>query len=242
MTNRAAPQWLTRQTYAHRGLHSAGIVENSKSAVEAGVEAGFGIECDVQLSRDKVPMVFHDWELDRLTGESGKVAERSGGELCKIAHSESDDLIWTLSDMLNLVDGRVPVLVEIKSLPQFDIGSACAAVEASIRGYDGPLAVMSFDPHMGEWFASNAPDMPRGLVTTDTYDAGFLHAWRQPQALERAQPDFLACDIRDLPNALSEMWRDLGRPLLTWTARTSELRRRAEAYADAAIAEGEGIE
>lgn len=242
MTNRSAPDWLTRQMYAHRGLHSLGVVENSRSAVQAAVEARLGIECDVQLSRDNVPMVFHDWELDRLTGERGEVAGRNASELCDIALKGGGDTIWTLSDVLSLVRGRVPILVEIKSLPQFDIEGACAAVEASIRGYDGAIAVMSFDPHMGEWFAKNAPDVTRGLVTTDTYDHGFLHAWRQPQALEQAQPDFLACDIRDLPNALSELWRDLGRPLLTWTARTPELRAHAKAYADAAIAEGTGIE
>lgn len=241
MSDRAAPDWLTRQTYAHRGLHRAGVVENSRSAILAALDGGFGIECDVQLSRDNVPMVFHDWELDRLTAESGDVAARDADDLSEIALSGSADTIWRLAEMLELVRGKTPILIEIKSLPDFDIANACSAIASCICGYDGPLAVMSFDPRMGEWFAAHAPHLTRGLVATDTYDHGFLSAWRTPGALERARPDFLACDIRDLPNALSEIWREADRPLLTWTVRSHELSLRAQTHADAAISEGEAI-
>lgn len=242
MTNdRAAPGWLTSVTFAHRGLHSIERPENAISAVEAAIESGFGIECDIQMSRDNVALVFHDWELDRLTAQRGKVAQRSAEELCRLALLETDDTIWTLTDLLALVAGRVPVLIEVKSLPHFDIASACAVIAANLEGYPGPVGVMSFDPRMGEWFARHQPDTVRGLVTTDSYDHGFLSAWRRPFALERAQPDFLASDIRDLPNALAQIWREAGRPLLTWTVRTSALRTHALLHADAMIAEGEGI-
>jgi len=241
MSVKAASDWLTSRTFAHRGLHSAEAVENSRSAIAAAMEVGFGIECDVQMSRDNVPMVFHDWDLGRLTMESGAVAEKSAEALSRIKLGESNDTIWTLVEMLDCVAGRVPILVEIKSRPDFDIQAACAAVNMVVESYAGQIAVMSFDPRMGEWFAQNAPDLRRGLVCTDTLDHGFLHAWRQPQALERAQPDFLAFDIRDLPNAVCGLWREARRPLLTWTVRSVELRDRAAEYADAAIAEGEGI-
>ena len=241
MSARAAPDWLARHTYAHRGLHSAETAENSRSAILGAINAGFGIECDVQMSRDNVPMVFHDWELDRLTTESGAVAERSAEALSRIALGTSDDTLWTLAQMLESVAGRVPILVEVKSQAGFNIDAACTAIQAVIEGYRGQIAVMSFDPRMGKWFAENSPNTARGLVCTDTLDLGFLHAWRQPQALERAQPHFLAFDIRDLPNAVSSVWREAGRPLLTWTVRTHALREKAAAHADAAIAEGEGI-
>ncbi len=241
MSKRSAPEWLTRFTYAHRGLHSPGIVENSRNAMEEAIAAGFGIECDVQMSSDNVPLVFHDWELDRLTAESGAVAARPADALCKIGLSGGRDRIWTLTNLLELVDGRAPILVEVKSLPGFDIATACAAIEAAVAGYGGPIAVMSFDPRMGEWFAKESPEFPRGLVCTDTLDLGFLSAWRQPDAIERAQPDFLAFDVRDLPNPEVEEWRESGRPVLTWTVRTADLRAKATAFADAAIAEGEGI-
>ena len=135
----------------------------------------------------------------------------------------------------------MPLLIAIKSLPHFAIHEACTAIAGVLGGYFGPVAVMSFDPRMGEWFAKHAPHYTRGLVCTDTLDHGWKHAWRQPHALERAQPDFLACDIRDLPNAVCSLWRETERPLLTWTVRTPDLRQKALAQTDALIAEGEGI-
>lgn len=239
--DRAPPDWLTGQTYAHRGLHAPGVPENSRSAAEAAIAAGLGIECDVQLSRDNVPLVFHDWELDRLTAQRGKVAQWQAADLCALKLGVSEDTICTLSDFLACVNGRVPILVEVKSLPHFDIAAACAAIAGVLAGYGGPVATMSFDPRMGEWFARRAREIVRGLVTTDTYDHGFLSAWRKPQAIERARPDFLASDIRDLPNATARLWRESGRPLLTWTVRTAALRDHATIHADAAIAEAEGI-
>lgn len=242
MTVRSAPDWLTDHTYAHRGLHSFGVTENSRSAAEAAIASGFGIECDIQMSKDGVPLVFHDWELDRLTDVRGKVANLDADDLCDLTLTGSEDRIWTLAELLKLVDGQVPLLIEIKSMPHFAIAEACAAIARVLQGYGGRLAVMSFDPRMGEWFAKHAANYWRGLVVTDTLDHGFLGAWRRPHAIERAQPDFLASDVRDLPNAFSELWREAGRPLLTWTVRTRELRDRAATSADAPIAEGDGIE
>ncbi len=242
MIQRAAPDWLKSGTFAHRGLHSAGVPQNSRSAAQAAIAAGIGIECDVQMSSNNVPLVFHDWKLDRLTAESGMVAGRSASELCRIKLNDSNDTIWTLSELLDCVAGRVPILIEVKSLAQFDIAGACTAIKAVTRDYLGPLAVMSFDPRMGEWFAEHAPEFVRGLVATDTLDHGFLSAWRAPFAIDKAQPDFLACDIRDLPNAIAGVWRETGRPLLTWTVHSPVLRARAELHTDAQIAEGGGIE
>lgn len=241
MTDRRAPDWLTQWEYAHRGLHSAGVPENSRAAAEGAIAAGLGIECDIQMSRDNVPLVFHDWELDRLTGERGKVAARSADDLCRIALMQTDQTIWRLADLLDRVAGRAPLLVEVKSRPDFAIPEACIAIAKVLAGYAGPLAVMSFDPRMSEWFAKHAPEMVRGLVITDTLDHGYQSAWRAPKALERAAPDFLASDVRDIPNALTGLWRESGRPLLTWTVRTPELRKHALAHADALIAEGAGL-
>lgn len=241
MTERTVPDWLTRHTFAHRGLHSFGIPENSRAAMEAAIAGGFGIECDIQLSRDNVPLVFHDWELDRLTSERGRVADKPAAELCKLTLGETDQCIWTLAELLELVDGRVPILIEVKSLPHFVIQEACTAISKVLGSYFGPVAVMSFDARMGEWFSKHAPQHTRGLVCTDTFDHGFKKAWRQPHAIERAQPDFLASDIRDLPNALTELWRASDKPLLTWTVRTPDLRQHALAHTDALIAEGDGI-
>ena len=241
MSVRPVPRWLTAWEYAHRGLHGAGVPENSRSAAEGAIAAGMGIECDIQMSRDNVPLVFHDWELDRLTRERGKVAARGADDLCRIALLDTSDVIWRLSDLLDLVAGRVPILVEVKAQPHLAVAEPCIAIAKALTGYGGPLAVMSFDLRVGEWFARHAPDVVRGLVITDTLDHGYRHAWRAPHALERARPDFLASDVRDIPNALASLWRESGRALLTWTVRSPETRERGLAHADALIAEGAGL-
>ncbi len=241
MSERRAPEWLTAWEYAHRGLHGQGVPENSRAAAEGAIAAGMGIECDIQMSRDNVPLVLHDWELDRLTGERGKVAARPADELCRIPLMATAQTIWPLTELLELVAGRVPILVEVKSRPDFALAEACIAIASQLADYAGPFAVMSFDPRMGEWFARHAPEMTRGLVITDTLDHGYKSAWRMPRALERAAPEFLASDARDIPNAFTDLWRETGRPLLTWTVRTPELRVHARAHADALIAEGAGL-
>ncbi|MBD2843414.1 glycerophosphodiester phosphodiesterase family protein [Erythrobacter rubeus] len=245
MSERRVFDWLTKWEYAHRGLHdtsSYGLrIENSRSAFAAAIEAGMGIECDVQLSRDKVAMVFHDWVLERLTDGSGFVAAHDAAALRHMHLTETGDRMESLEDLLAQIDERVPLLVEIKSMPDFTIEEACAAVSNALGGYDGNVAVMSFDPRCGEWFAAHDPDRIRGLVCTDTLDHGWLSAWRTEGAIARADPDFLAVDIRDLPNNLASEWRGEDRPLLSWTISTADRREKALKNVDALISEGEGL-
>ena len=146
-----------------------------------------------------------------------------------------------LSQLLEAVAGKVPLLIEIKSRPEYDVERTCACAAEMLEGYTGDYAVMSFDPRACAWFAVNAPDIVRGLVCTDTLDIGFLGAWRAPGALESAEPDFLAMDVRDLPSAFTSLWRESGKPLLSWTIRSAELRELALREVDALIAEGEGL-
>lgn len=241
MKERRAPDWLTQWEYAHRGLHHEGVPENSRAAAEGAIAAGMGIECDIQMSRDNVPLVLHDWELDRLTRERGKTVLRTADALCRMALMDTEQTIWRLEELLALVAGRVPILVEIKAQPHLTVAEPCLAIAKALADYGGPLAVMSFDLRVGEWFAKHSPVTARGLVITDTLDHGYRSAWRAPHALERAAPDFLASDVRDIPNAFTSLWRESGRPLLTWTVRSPETRMRAIAHADALIAEGAGL-
>lgn len=241
MTARHAPDWLTRWEYAHRGLHGAVVPENSLAAAEAAIAAGLGIECDIQMSADNVPMVFHDWELERLTGAAGMVASRTADELEALNLQGTDQHPMRLATFLETVAGRTPLLIEIKSLPGYDVESSCLYVARLRADHCGDYAVMSFDPRVGEWFAAEAPHVTRGLVGTDSYENGFEGAWRDPAALALAQPDFLAIDVRDLTRPEAAAWRAEGRPLLTWTVRLPESRARGLALADALIAEGEGL-
>jgi hypothetical protein len=100
----------------------------------------------------------------------------------------TDQTIWRLADLLQLVAGRVPLLIEIKASRILAWPKACIAIAKVLAGYNGPLAVMSFDLRVGEWFAKHAPDVVRGLVITDTLDHGYRGAWRLPHALERPRP------------------------------------------------------
>ena len=120
--------WLRNWTYAHRGLHSDGVPENSLAAFAGAIAAGYGIECDIQRSRDGEAMLLHDWELERLTGVGGPLAAHSAQELGQIAFLDSDHRIARLSDLLELVAGEVPVLIEIKSRAGYDVQRSCRAV------------------------------------------------------------------------------------------------------------------
>jgi glycerophosphoryl diester phosphodiesterase len=241
MIARPAPDWLTRWEYAHRGLHHAGVPENSLAAAKAAIAAGMGIECDIQRSLDDHPMVFHDWELDRLTGGSGKTEDCTADELEALRLLGTNQHPVRLARFFDVIAGRVPLLIEIKSQPGYDVAWTCLYVSRLLETYAGPYAVMSFDPRMGEWFAEHAPQITRGLVGTDSYQNGFEGVWRDANSLAQAQPDFLAIDVRDLTRPEAAAWRAGGRPLLTWTVRSPETRAAGLAHADALIAEGAGL-
>ncbi|HUQ12941.1 MAG TPA: glycerophosphodiester phosphodiesterase family protein [Novosphingobium sp.] len=237
--------WLREATYAHRGLHGAGQMqgpmENSPSAFAGAIERGYGIECDVQRSRDGQAIVFHDWELDRLTAEKGPVKARDAAELAQIALGDGTDTIPTLPQLLAQVAGRSPLLIEIKSKREVRFGPLALAVRNALEGYRGRAAVMSFDPRVVRWFADNARHNVRGLVVTEDGHRTLAGRWRRHAALWHARPEFLAYDVRDLPSRFAEAQRRRGLPLLTWTVRSEELGERAARHADAAIAEGPGI-
>lgn len=233
--------WLREWTYAHRGLHGPGVPENSIAAYALGVERGMGIECDIQRSRDGVAMLVHDWELDRLTGVSGPLADHSAEELAEISFLDSEHKLARLEDLLELIAGKVPLLIEIKSRRRYDVEKSCAAVRDALAGYAGPHAVMSFDPRVSRWFRRHAPGIVQGLVMRED-DVGHTQtALSRRIALAIARPEFLAYHIAALPNPMVEGLRLSGFPILTWTVNSPELLTRARQHADAPIAEGEGV-
>jgi glycerophosphoryl diester phosphodiesterase len=235
--------WLSEGIYAHRGLHGAGLPENTPAAFAAAMARGMGIECDIQRSRDGHAMVFHDATLDRLTAEQGRVAERSAEELGKITLTGGTDTIPTLRQLLDQVAGQVPLLIEIKSPKDSPgrISALCLSVRRVLEGYQGIHAIMSFDPRIVGWFARHSPLTVRGLVVTEEDDKALPGMVRRRLALWHSRPDFLAYDIRDLPSRFAGGQRKRGLPVLTWTVHTAEYRERAAAHADAPIAEGAGV-
>jgi glycerophosphoryl diester phosphodiesterase len=241
MNARPATGWLTQWEYAHRGLHDEGVPENSLAAAEGAIVRGMGIECDIQRSRDDHPMVFHDWELGRLTGRSEATEALDADNLETLRMLGTDQHPVRLATFLAKVAGRVPLLIEVKSLPDYDVEWTCVHVARLLQSYSGDVAVMSFDPRVPIWFARNAPETVRGLVGTDSYENGFEGVWRRSDVLTAALPDFLAIDVRDLTRVEAAAWRAAGKPLLTWTVRSPETRAIGLAHADALIAEREGL-
>ena len=246
----ALPDQFSRTPIAHRALHDIGTgrPENSRSAIAAAIEAGYGIEIDLQLSADGVAMVFHDYDLGRLTGEPGLIAQRNADELGRIALKHGNgEAIPTFSDVLKLVAGRVPLLVEIKDQDGAmgnNVGRLEAAVAADLAGYDGPVAVMSFNPHSVRAMKQVSPGIPRGLVTS-AYDP---EDWDLSETLcERLRdiPDFgavgasfISHEAKDLARQRVKDLRDSGVPILCWTIRSPEAEAMARQYADNITFEG----
>lgn len=236
---------------AHRGLHdkSRGIIENTLSAFEAAIAKGYGIECDLRPARDLEPMVFHDDTLDRLTEGQGNVRGFPPAELERTAMKHTKDRIPRLSDLLDLVAGRVPVLIEIKS--DWENGNSgieaafAEQIAARLKSYRGPFGLMSFDPRRIAPFVHLLPDAPVGLVAGGTRsDAGmpaWIKRWPAARLLDNAimRPDFLAYWVRGLPSAATALSkRPKSMPLFTWTVRSDADQTMAARYADAMIFEG----
>lgn len=230
--------WIGEHDYAHRGLHGAGIPENSRAAFAAAMAGGYGVELDVQRSGDGLPVVFHDDTLDRLTGETGEVAQRSAAQLGAIRLAGSAETIPTLRQVLAEIDGKVPVLIEVKADNDTRIAALCLAVRRVLEGYTGLHAVMSFDPRVAHWYWQHSPHTVRGLVVSEGEDRALPGKVKRRLALWHARPDFLAYDVRDLPSSFAAAQRRRGLPVITWTVRSTEQGERAAEHADADIFEG----
>jgi glycerophosphoryl diester phosphodiesterase len=215
--------FLGKQAFAHRGLHGGPVVENSRAAFTAAIASGLGIELDVQAARGGDVFVFHDATLDRLTAATGPIAIRVAQELDQIYLSGTSETIPRLGDILSLVAGQVPILIEVKTSSRA-VGGFCLAVRRALEGYLGPVAVMSFNPEVGRWLNEHAPKLVRGLVITQEGQAGLLAGLKgrliRQLSLWRAKPDFLAYDIRDLPASFPTRQRARGLKVLTWTVRS----------------------
>jgi len=234
-SRRSELERLGAAPFAHRGLHGGVLVENSGGAFAAAVAQGYGIELDVQLSRDGEAMVFHDYELDRLTIEQGPLAARTAAELQAFRLYIGNEVMPRLSEALTIAS-RVPLLIEIKSRDR-RVAGLCRAVARALEGYDGPVGVMSFNPEVGGWFARKAPQVLRGLVVTEQGKSGLRGRIERRLALWRARADFLAYDIRDLPSRFAAAARTRGLPVYTWTVRSESDRASAAAHADQIIFE-----
>ena len=186
--------------YAHRGLWGDGIPENSLAAFALAAEKGFAIELDVQLSADGEVMVFHDYTLNRMCGVDGKLAERTAAELATLRLAGTDQTIPTLRQVLAVVSGRVPLLVERTGESMQN--SVCAPVAALLDAYEGEYCVESFNPVLLAWWKNNRRHVVRGLLVTDLLRSKREGSRAQNIALTLrltnflCRPQFLAWDLK----------------------------------------------
>jgi glycerophosphoryl diester phosphodiesterase len=237
--------WLTARPIAHRGLHdlNRGAIENTATAFAAAIDADYGIECDLQLTRDGEAVVFHDETLERLTTREGTLVNHSVPELKAMAFKAGADRIQTLGELLGQVQGRAPLLIEIKSQWDGNERLVRRTVEV-VRGYYGPFALMSYDPKAIELLRALAPEFPRGIVADqathsdyDTRPAGERRKLKELAHLPETEPDFISYYFRDLPFPPVTNFRR-SRPVITWTIRSRQDAATALRYSDQITFEG----
>jgi glycerophosphoryl diester phosphodiesterase len=228
--------WLTERPIAHRGFHdrAAGRPENSLAAFLAAVENSYAIECDLHPAADGVPVVFHDADLRRLAGEPAAVRDLTSMELGRMRLLGTDEHIPTLDEMLTLVGGRVPLIIELKHVEARDAGFAAAVVER-LKDYHGPAALMSFDAALLADVNASGAAMPRGWIGEGSDATNLDHL----NAIAKLGVDFVSYNIDDLPTAAMTFARAvLNLPLICWTVRTPEQREKARLLTDQITFEG----
>lgn len=227
--------------YAHRGLWGGDAAENSLSAFSRAAQMGYGIELDVQLSADGEVVVFHDESLLRVTGQEGSLFERDLAFLKTLRLSGTDDTIPTLREVLSLVDGRVPLLVEIKSDHAWR--TVCEKTAEILDTYTGAYCVESFHPFCVAWFRKHREGVVRGQLSARLWknkkERKLSHLLVQNLLLNfYARPDFIAYDFEDkdyFAFRLARLWHPY---TVAWTVKSAADARSSRDF-DTLIFEGE---
>ncbi|MFT4961026.1 MAG: glycerophosphoryl diester phosphodiesterase [Paracoccaceae bacterium] len=246
----ALPAEFLSVPIAHRALHDVALnrPENSRAAISAAIAAGYGVEIDLQLSADGQAMVFHDYDMARLTGQSGPIRLRSAAQATAIALvSGNGETIPTLVEVLELIAGQVPLLIELKDQDGGmgpDIGVLEAATAAALQGYDGAVAVMSFNPFSVAKMVEIAPYIPCGLVTESYPPEGWPMSaatcarLREIPDFDSSGASFISHEAKDLGRPRVAELRASGVPVISWTIRSADQEAKARRFADNVTFEG----
>ncbi len=241
-----APSWLTARPIAHRGLHDwrNGVVENTLGAFRAAMEKNYAIECDLQIAGDGDAVVFHDDTLDRVIDGTGAVKSYTVEKLQQFSYRHCGERIPTLAEMLALVDGKVPLVIELKPQWDGDLALTRRAIEV-LKGYEGPYCLMSFDPDVVEGVRTLSPSTVRGFIADRAFDNFYnqlpeasRRELRTLNCLTRMDPHFISMYLGELPWAPIEELRKAGMPIISWTIRSPEQDRIARRYTDQVTFEG----
>jgi len=227
--------WLTERPVAHRGYHDMNkeVWENTLSAFSRAIEAGFAIECDLHYASDGVPVVFHDDDLQRVCNLPGEVRERTSAELGLLSVGGTRDKIPTLKQLLQLCDGKVPLVLELKGREGDDEGFAESVLEV-LEGYKGHVALMSFDHWLLKDLKSLESPYPVGLTAEGNKPETFF---QHDEAMHLGL-DFISYFYGHLPNPFVTAQRQRGIPVITWTVRDEAARKHTFANADQMTFEG----
>lgn len=224
---------------AHRGLHNEKIPENSIPAFIAAMKGGYGIELDVRFTSDYKIVVFHDKTLERMCAVEGKVSDFTYEQLCCFTLKETNQRIPLLSEVLRVVDGKAPLLIEIKEdCPSFEMYRRLSTL---MKNYRGDWAVQSFNPLAVLWFRLFSKQTVRGMLISEfdakkdikhflRYLCSFPAVWKT-----LAAPDFINCDLRSISFKQIEQAFNAGCELFCWTAKGKELIKEASKFSDSVI-------
>jgi glycerophosphoryl diester phosphodiesterase len=228
--------WLTRRPIAHRGYHDLNKTcwENTLSAFQRAIDRNFAIECDVQIASDGQAVVFHDVDLGRLAGTKGLVREKTASELAKLSVGGTDDHVPSLAEMLELVGGRVPIVIELKATQGHD-DVLVDTVATALRGYNGDVAIMSFAHWLVRQFPSKIPEIPGGLTAEGIRTSDIERHF----SMLAHQISFVSFDVNELPNPFVTFVRDrLSMPVITWTVSDNAAVEATRRFADQMTFEG----
>lgn len=230
--------WLVETPIAHKGYHGKNIPENSLAAFNLAVEKGYPIELDVQLLSDDTVVVFHDESLARMTGNDGYIKYLNKGDLKSLKLKGTKECIPTLEEVLEVVDGKVPLMIEIKN--KYKVGKLEQKVIDLLKNYKGEYAVVSFNPFSLSYFKKHAPNILRGQLAGNLKKEEL--AWIKKFLLKRmwfnkkiSQPDFISYEASALPNRFVKKYKKL--PLVAWTVQSKEEYMRVIKYCDNIIFE-----
>ena len=230
--------------FAHRGYHckEKGIPENSMSAFRAALKKNYGIELDVNLTKDQKTIVFHDDTLTRMCGRPDIPEQLSTDSLSECTLLDTSEHIPLLEDVLSLVNGRVPLLIELK-MPGRST-RICEKVYEQLKNYPGPVLVQSFNTAGLYWFRKHAPQILRGQLSCDLMGSPTKEHWifrfftTHLLANFLGRPDFISYKLADLPTPSASLIRFFWKtPFAVWTLRTREAIKNGSLHYDMQIFE-----
>lgn len=228
--------WIKETPIAHRGLHTKDIPENSLSAFENALKNNYAIELDVQFTKDKEVVVFHDENLKRITNDTRNIEDVNYDELKNLRLGNTNEIIPTLEEVLELVDSKVAILIEIKDCKDYiELSEKTYEI---LKGYEGNYAIQSFNPFILEWYKNNASEVVRGQLSgTFTEGSESLNSFEK-FALKnmllnfKSKPNYIGYELEGIPKSKLESLRKKGVPIIVWTVKNKEDMEKAYKYSD----------